>query len=184
MLSNLQKLVSRRLIEPETAPGSLAGKTFPTDPFAQKYANAILRLLAIESKAAPAMQPPQKSPEHRANRQTTDESMARALQFGDAESGLRHLLQQQPSQLDQCGDPTYHKELIRLLLAGNRFDDALVLTPSVTGPGRPGWHHILFARAYETAGSAGPAREHWTAWLALNPGDAEARAALSRLDAT
>ncbi|MFG1417586.1 glycosyltransferase family 2 protein [Xanthobacter sp. V0B-10] len=94
------------------------------------------------------------------------------------EAELRGGIAQAPDLLDQYGDPTFRKELMRLLLAQGRWDEAEALVPEPGGPGTGGWHHILFARAHEKAGDKEAARPHWQAFLETHPGHAEAVAAL------
>lgn len=95
------------------------------------------------------------------------------------EIALREELAAHPEQLDQYGDPTFRKELVRLLLSQNRLDEATALIPADGGTGTPGWHHILFARALDKAGRKDAARTHWQAFLAARPHHPEAMQALA-----
>ncbi|MFG1433237.1 hypothetical protein V5F69_19575 [Xanthobacter sp. V2C-4] len=95
-----------------------------------------------------------------------------------SEADLRRGMAQHADPLDQYGDPTFRKELMRLLLAQGRWDEAEALVPEPGGPGTGGWYHILFARAHEKAGDKEAARPHWQAFLETHPGHAEAVAAL------
>jgi hypothetical protein len=69
------------------------------------------------------------------------------------EEMLRHKLEEEPCKLDRFGDPVFRKELLRLLLARGRWSEAEALVTENNIPsesaGRPGWHHILFARALD-----------------------------------
>jgi hypothetical protein len=123
-------------------------------------------------------------PDHPAeDTQTITETLALARNTGDLEAGLRHFMAERPTQLDQYGHPTFRKELIRLLLAEERIEEARAVMPGADDPGPSDWHHVLFARALKKVGRNDEARAHWEACLAANPRHPEAVAALRRADA-
>lgn len=84
-----------------------------------------------------------------------------------------------PDELDQYGDPVFRKELIRHLVSRQRWDSATALVPTGNGPGKPGWHHILFARALDAIGEKAEAHIHWKAFASAQPRHLEALAALA-----
>lgn len=99
-----------------------------------------------------------------------------------AEAELREAMERDGKALDAYGDPVYRKELLRLVLSQRRFEEAAKLMPCGDGPGRPGWHHILFARAFDDAARMEEAQEAWREVLRAFPGQPEAIAALARLE--
>jgi hypothetical protein len=96
------------------------------------------------------------------------------------EETLRSRMVEEADAVDQFGDPTHRKELIRMLLREGRWDEAEKLVPEPGGPGLDGWHHILFARALDAAGRHAEARAHWQAFAVNRPHHAEALEALSK----
>lgn len=97
-----------------------------------------------------------------------------------AEDAIERGLQNFFSHLDEHGDPVFLKEKIRLALSQRDFTKAASLIPAPSGPGRFGWHNILFARAYELEQQFSKALEFWEAFAKTHPGHPEAEAALIR----
>ncbi|WP_020180014.1 hypothetical protein [Methylopila sp. M107] len=156
--------------DPAAAPLDSARK--PDAPKAES--DAVLSIASSDVKKGVFVQPDNAT----ANHQTASRTLALAKKTGDIEAGLRRLMAEQPDLLDQHGHPTYRKELIRLLLAKGRIDEARAVSPGPDDFGHPVWHHILFGRALEKAGAKDDARLHWEACLSLDPGNREARTAL------
>ncbi|MFG1404205.1 tetratricopeptide repeat protein [Xanthobacter sediminis] len=138
--------------------------------FADLRAHASLYLDTILTNTA-------KTAEMKAESASRQDAPAESVQARIAE--LTAGMLSQPDKLDQYGDPTFRKELMRLLLAQGRWDEAEALVPEPGAPDAGGWHHILFARAHQKAGDKDAARTHWQAFLETHPGHAEAVAALN-----
>lgn len=96
----------------------------------------------------------------------------------EVEMKLREGLVKYPEQLDSFGDPTFLKELLRLLLSQNRFEEAYEITPIDDDRPNSGWHHILFARALQKSGRREDSMIHWRQFLKNRPHHQEARQAL------
>lgn len=94
------------------------------------------------------------------------------------ELALRRAMEVDPQRMDQYGDPMYRKELLRLLLAEGRWQDAEDVIPGKADSGVFGWHHILFARALDKAGRRVEAVQHWKEFLRNRPHHEEALRAL------
>lgn len=86
-----------------------------------------------------------------------------------------------PEMLDDYSDQYFQKELVRLLLAQERWDDAESTLKRMYGPWKPDWSYILFARQLERSGRVNEALENWKTFLQRKPEHAEAVAALERI---
>jgi hypothetical protein len=57
-----------------------------------------------------------------------------------------------PSYLDEYGHPSFKKELMRMLLSLQKWDEAKILIPKYGDFGGDNWHENLLARAYYSSG--------------------------------
>lgn len=101
-----------------------------------------------------------------------------ASDYDRAEHVLRVGIERYPAELDEYQTPLFCKELVRLLLSGNRYNEAEEAVDAHGSYGAAGWHRILFARAYDRAGKRDAAYKQWRAFLSTHPGHPEAVAAL------
>ncbi|MGB7101492.1 MAG: hypothetical protein WBD95_22335, partial [Xanthobacteraceae bacterium] len=81
-----------------------------------------------------------------------------------------------PGILDNYGEPTFHKELIRMLLSHRQWDRAKEMIPTSVAPGGTSWHEILFGRAYAQAGDDTEAAWWWSRVRARESDSSEAKA--------
>ncbi|QEP42039.1 hypothetical protein D5085_02115 [Ectothiorhodospiraceae bacterium BW-2] len=103
-----------------------------------------------------------------------------ALFFADqrkyniAEKILLNGLNSYTEKNDSFGHPVFKKELMRLYLKQQRWDDAKKLIPNKGDIGGCHWHENLFARAYDKAGDEKSAELWWRKYLQYKPDDKEA----------
>lgn len=102
-------------------------------------------------------------------------------ELDDAREALEKGAARFPAHLDRYGHPAFRKELVRLLLKRQDWSAACAAVPPPGGPGGDHWHHILFARAFDTAGRGADARRHWRQVLVAEPAHPEAAKALGLL---
>lgn len=86
-----------------------------------------------------------------------------------SEADLRRMIDEDPNKLDQHNDPLYFKELVRFLLAQERWLEAKEALLKYGVIGTPGWPDILFARALDKAGLRDEALLHWREYAKLYP---------------